>query len=128
MPTTKSSRDAIGNEVTQAMAEIDRIASATVFGSKNLLDGTQSAGFTFHVGFSGASYNQLNIKIGGMSTGALGINKTSLVGSITGANAAAALASIDAALTAVTSARSSIGAYENRLARPSATLVLPFKT
>jgi flagellin len=111
----QASRDAIGSEVTQALNEVDRIASATVFGSKNLLDGSQTGGFTFDVGYSGASYNQLNIQIGGMSTGALGITSSTLVASITGTNAASALSTIDAALTAVTSARSSIGAYENRL-------------
>jgi flagellin len=110
----QASRDAIGREVTQAMGEIDRIASATVYGSKNLLDGSQTAGFTFHVGYSGASYNQLNVSISGMSSGALGL-ASSIVGTITGTNAASALASIDAALTAVTTARSTIGAYENRL-------------
>ena len=36
----QASRDAIGSEVTQALNEIDRIASATVFGSQNLLDGS----------------------------------------------------------------------------------------
>jgi flagellin len=111
----QASRDAIGREVTQALNEIDRIASATVFGSKQLLDGSQSAGFTFHVGFSGASYNQINVSINGMSSGALGVSSSSLVSAITGSNAASALASIDAALTAVTTARSNIGAYENRL-------------
>jgi flagellin len=113
-----ASRAAIGGEVTQALAEIDRIASATVFGSKNLLDGSQAAGFTFQVGYSGSSYNQINVAISGMSTGALlkGTTSAALVQAITGSNASAALASIDAALTAVTSARSNIGAYENRLA------------
>jgi flagellin len=111
----QSSRNAIGAEVTQALNEVDRIASATVFGSQNLLDGSQSNGFTFQVGYSGASYNQINVKIGGMSTGALKITAASIVSTITGTNAASALASIDAALTAVTTARSNLGAYENRL-------------
>jgi flagellin len=111
----QASRDSIGREVTQALNEVNRIASATVFGSKNLLDGSQAAGFTFQVGYSGASYNQINISISGMSSGALGLNSTNLVSTITGTNAASALASIDAAITAVTTARSNIGAYENRL-------------
>jgi flagellin len=118
----QASRDAIGSEVTQALNEIDRIASATVFGSQNLLDGSSSAGFTFQVGYSGASYNQINIKIGGMSSGALSLTASSLVSTITGTNAASALASIDAALTAVTSARSNLGAYENRLSSTIANL------
>jgi flagellin len=109
----QAARDAIGKEVTQALAEIDRIASATVFGSKSLLNGSESGGFTFHVGYNGATYNQLNIKIGGMSSGALKLS--SIANTITGTNAASALASIDAALTNVTSVRSDIGSYQNRL-------------
>jgi flagellin len=111
----QASREAIGTEVVQALTEIDRIASATVYGSKNLLDGSVSGGFTFHVGFNGQSYNSINVQISGMSSGALGLTSSSLLSSITGTNAASALASIDAALTNVTTTRSKIGANENRL-------------
>jgi flagellin len=116
----QSARDAIGKEVTQALAEIDRIAAATVFGSKSLLNGSESGGFTFHVGYNGATYNQLNIKIGGMSSGALKLS--SIASQITGTNAAQSLAAIDAALTNVTSARSDIGSYQNRLESTIANL------
>jgi flagellin len=109
----QSARDAIGSEVSQDLIEIDRIASATVFGSKNLLDGSAAGGFTFHVGYSAASYNQLNFTIAGMSAAALGL--TGLAAAITGTNSTSALASIDAALTNVTSVRSKLGAVQNRL-------------
>ncbi len=111
----QAARDAIGGEVTQALAEVDRIASATVFGSKNLLDGSQAAGFTFHVGFNGASYNQLNVSISGQSSAALGLVSATIVAAITGTNAAAALASIDTAISSVTTTRSNLGSYQNRL-------------
>jgi flagellin len=111
----QDARDAIGREVTQALGEIDRIASATVFGSKNLLDGSVSGGFTFHVGYNGSSYNQLNVSISAMSSGALNLTSSTVVASITGSNASAALASIDAAIKTVTTQRSNLGAYQNRL-------------
>jgi flagellin len=111
----QASRDAIGNEVQAALDEIDRIASATVYGSSNILDGSVTGGFTFHLGFNGNAYNQVNISIGAMSSGALGLTGSSLVSQITGTNAASALAQIDMALTTVTATRSTIGAYENRL-------------
>jgi flagellin len=113
-------RDAIGKEVTQALNEIDRISSATVFGNKQLLDNSNSSGFTFHVGYNGATYNQLNIKIAAMSSQALGLN--GIANTITGTNAAAALVKIDAALTNVTSTRSDIGSYQNRLESTIANL------
>ena len=110
-----SARDAIGREVTQALSEIDRIASATVFGSKTLLDGSNAAGFTFHVGFNGSTYNQMNVTISGMSSGALGLDSTTIVAAITGVSASTSLASIDSAISSVTTTRSSLGAYQNRL-------------
>ncbi len=115
-------RDAIGEEVRQALLEMDRIASATVFGSKLLLDGSSSAagGFTFHVGYSGDSYNQLNLSISAMCVDALGI--TGITAVITSVNAALALSSIDGALRTVTAIRSTIGAFQNRLASTVANL------
>ncbi len=117
-------RDAIGREVEQALNEIDRIASATVFGSKMLLDGSSAAsgGFTFHVGYSGDAYNQLNMSINSMSTGALGLS--GIVATITGVNAATALFSIDESLETVTVTRSTIGAFQNRLASTIANLAV----
>ncbi len=111
----QASRDAIGREVTQALAEVDRISNATMYGSKNLLNGTNPAGFTFHVGFNGATYNQINVAIGGQSAAALGLVSANVVGAITGTNASAALASIDAALASVTKTRGEMGSFQNRL-------------
>ena len=111
----QASRDAIGREVTQALQEIDRIASATVYGSKTLLDGTQSGGMTFHVGYNGSSFNAITVAINGMGSSALALTLSNIVSAITGANAASALASIDAALTTVTTARSNLGSFQNRL-------------
>jgi flagellin len=111
----QNSRDAIGREVTQALNEIDRIASATVYGSKNLLNGNQSAGMTFHVGYNGQSYNAITVAINGMGSSALAMTLATLVAAITGASAATALTTIDNALTTVTTARSNLGAFQNRL-------------
>jgi flagellin len=111
----QASRDAIGREVVQTLAEIDRIASATVYGSKNLLDGSNSAGFTFHVGYNGQSYNDLNVKVTAMNSSSLGMTSANIAAAVTGINAAAALASIDAAIATVTTNRSTLGAYQNRL-------------
>ena len=109
-----AARNAISGEVVQSLAEIDRISSATVFGSKNLLDGSNTAGFTFHVGFNGSAYNQLNVKVGSMSSGALGLTVLAVTGKITTGDATL-LATIDSALSTVTSTRSTLGAYQNRL-------------
>jgi len=115
-------REALGREVAQALEEIDRISSATVFGSKQLLDGSETGGFTFHVGYDGSDFNSMNVQISGMSSGALGLDTDAIIAMITGPNASASLASIDAALKEVTNTRSSIGAYQNRLESTIANL------
>ncbi len=117
----QNARDAIGREVTQALAEIDRIASATVYGSKNLLDGTESA-FTFHVGYNGASYNQISFGLSAQNASSMGLTSAAVVAGITGATAAAWLATIDSALARVTTVRSSLGSFQNRLESTIANL------
>ena len=110
----QNSRDAIGREVTQALAEIDRISSATVYGSKNLLNATQT--FTFHVGYDGSSYNQVAVSVTNTNASTLiGGSSASIIATITGSSASTALASIDAAITSVSTTRSNLGSVQNRL-------------
>jgi flagellin len=109
----QTSRDAIGQEVTQALAEIDRISSATVYGSKQLLVSTTQT-FTFQVGYNGNSYNQVAATVSGVSTGVLSLGSANLVGIITGTSASNALTLIDAAITAISVSRTTLGALQNR--------------
>ncbi len=118
----QAARDAIGREVTQSLAEIDRIASATVFGSKSLLDGSATAGFTFHVGYNGSSFNQLNVKVNATNSSSLGLTSATITAAITGGTASSWLTSIDNALASITSTRSSLGSYQNRLESTIANL------
>jgi flagellin len=109
----QTARDAIGQEVTQALAEIDRISSATVYGAQQLLvNSTQT--YTFQVGYNGQTYNQVAVTVTGVSTGTLNIGAANLVGVITGTSAQNALTLIDAAITAVSVARTTLGAVQNR--------------
>jgi len=116
----QASRDAIGREVTQAVNEIDRIANATVFGSKTLLATAQT--FTFQVGYASSSVNQIGVAVGSMTSGALLGATATVISNITGSAQAAALASIDAALVSVSVTRSTIGSYQNRLESTIANL------
>jgi flagellin len=110
-----AARAAISSEVTQSLAEIDRISSATVFGSKNLLDGSNTTGgFTFHVGYNASSYNDLNVKVSATNSVSLGLGVTATVASIN-SGSSSVLTTIDAALSTITSTRSTLGAYQNRL-------------
>jgi flagellin len=109
-----ASRDALSKEVDQALKEIDRIASTTVFGSKQLLDGT-SGTFTFQVGYSGGTANSIAVSIAHQGVTGLGLSSVTVLAGITSTNASSILASIDKALTTVAASRSQLGAFQNRL-------------
>jgi flagellin len=109
-----ASRTAISTEVGQSLAEIDRIANATVYGSKQLLDGTGGT-FNFHVGYAGGTINAIGVAIGTMTSTALTLSAATVMASLLGTQAASLLVSIDRALTTVAAQRSQLGAYQNRL-------------
>ena len=113
------SRTAANNEVTASLAEIDRISVATKYGSTSLLSANQS--FTFQVGNSSAATDQIAVTVTAMNTGATALNLSGLsIGSA--ASAQAALASIDYAISTVSTQRSSFGAVQNRLQHTVANL------
>src|SRR3954452_9000287 len=85
-------RTAIKTEVDQITNEINRIGNATKYGANNLLDGSSSAGFDFQIGSQSGLTNKLNITVGDMRAGALGLQGAgaSLTGASTnGTNATA---------------------------------------
>ena len=120
---TAEDRTMIQTEVSQLIAEIDRIASHAQFNGLNMLtgrfgrsaEGAIGAGATsmwFHIG---ANANQrVQVYVGTMTTQALNINGLSLSNP---AAANQALASIDNAITQVSSQRANLGAFETRLGK-----------
>jgi flagellin len=99
----------IGTEVTQLSEELTRIAAATNFNGTNLLDG---ATLTFQVGAgSDATTSQIEVALTDIS----GLGGT--IGGLDFSSAAAALTTIDAIdaeIGAVSTARASLGATQNR--------------
>src|SRR5213075_3234428 len=70
------SRTAADNEVKASLAEIDRISTATKYGSTALISANQS--FTFQVGNSNATTDQITVTVTAMNTGATALNLTGL--------------------------------------------------
>jgi len=114
-------RSAAQTEFTQLGQELDRIASTTSFGSQKLLDvaGSAYAG-TFQVGANGSSSDQIAVNL---STAAFGSGSTLTgfdsaglgVGSLDLTSAGtAAIDAIDKAIKGVSTARATLGAYQNR--------------
>jgi flagellin len=113
------SRTAANNEVVASLAEIDRISTATKYGSTSLLASNQS--FTFQVGNSSSASDQIAVTVTAMNTGSSALNLSGLsIGSA--ASAQAALASIDYAISTVSAQRSAFGAVQNRLQHTVANL------
>ena len=71
-----AARTAASTEVGQIVNEVNRISASTAFGGKNLLDGSQTAGFTFQVGSGAAVTDQVTVNISSMSAAGLGLTGT----------------------------------------------------
>ena len=105
-------RTAIKTEVGDLAKELTRIAGATNFNGIKLLDGTKTS-LTMHIGAGGEAANdQIDITLTDVTAVATAVDGLTFD---TAANAAAAITSIDAEISDVSSARSTLGAQQNRL-------------
>ncbi|MCY8307472.1 flagellin Hag [Bacillus vallismortis] len=107
---------AIQDEINNLLDEVDGISQRTAFNGKNLLDGTETNGFTFQIGANKGQ--QLTVNIGNMSTAATGLDMLKAdydVTVATAANTNALLDKVDSAINKVSSERGKLGAVQNRL-------------
>jgi flagellin len=110
-------------EFAQLNLELDRIATTTAFGGQKLLSvglsGASAYQGTFQVGANGASADQIGVNLStaafgsstltGFDSAGLGVGSLDLTTAGT-----AAIASIDNAIKGVSTARATLGAYQNR--------------
>jgi len=110
---TDSQRANLDAEVQQIVTEINKTGTDTEFNGIKILAGsvaTAASAVTLQVG---ANSNQsIAFTIGTVSAGDLGISGIAVS---TAASATAAIASLDAAISAVSTRRASLGAIQNRL-------------
>ena len=120
----QDSIDAIKAEIDARWQEIDRIAASTEFNGIKLMDGTgnpSTNGVTLQIGIDSSSNSQLKIDkaMFAKADGATltGTTKATFLGYFTvgGTNYSTALDKIDAALEAITTRQTNIGAVQNRL-------------
>ncbi|NFQ00879.1 flagellin [Clostridium sporogenes] len=114
-------RTAIKDELDSLKTEIDRIANTTQFNEKNLLDGTikSGSGAKLQIGANAASALTLEVMIATMGAAALKINSLSVASN---GVAASSITKINNAIKSVSSQRSKLGAYQNRLEHTIANL------
>ena len=112
-----SDRTALNTEYQALANENARVISSTEFNGQKLLNGTggSSGAFTFQVGAESATDNQITVTTTNVAT-AMGTNTQGAAATLgaTGATARTAMDNLDTAIDAVTSARSSFGAAQNR--------------
>ena len=109
-------RELAQEEIDALALEIDRIATNTTFNRQYIASGSggSSGTFTFRVGPQSGSADDVDVNLASLKAADLGSGVSSLsVSSATGASDA--VADIDAALTALASARAVAGAFINRL-------------
>ncbi|MFL0505714.1 flagellin Hag [Ureibacillus sp. 179-F W5.1 NHS] len=130
-------REALQLEIQSLSDEITRIAKNTEFNTQKLLDGTftrtatkvsggnatQAGGKQFHIGAN--SGQSINLSIGTMTAGALGVSVTAAAsvsdGGTAGINITTQTAAdnsisiVDSAINKVSKTRASLGAVQNRL-------------
>ncbi|MDT3651389.1 flagellin domain-containing protein [Cronobacter sakazakii] len=104
----------INTEITQRLSEIDRIAGSANFNGKKLLDGT-ATDFNIQVGAGTGDSDTITIKTDAL----IDANATSLDPGLTGsissnAEAKSFIDAADNAIAAVDTARSNLGAIQNR--------------
>ena len=107
---TSSDRAHIQDEVSELILEIDRVAASTEFNELNLLGSSQEV--ILHVGAASASTNQIVVALSAMTSNGIGVDGVD-VGAQSGA--IGAIDTIKAGIESVSTMRSKLGAYQNRL-------------
>jgi len=106
-------RGFLDTEYTQLKSEVDRVSATTQFNGTNLLSGAVTT-IDFQVGVHNAATDRLSVAFGGVDTTSLGLAGSSL-GGATAANSQAAIDTIDAAMTTLSTDRANFGASLNRM-------------
>ena len=117
---SSTDRAGIAAEVNARLTEVANLASSSTFNSIALFGGSASTGVSLQVGVGSSDTVTLDSTIfGGIgaSTGLGGANLTGLSASVNagGTAASAYLATLDTAITAITTRQTSIGAAQNQL-------------
>lgn len=107
---SSADRAALQKEVAALQTEISRISTDTQFGGVDLLTGNYSA--TFLVGANAGQSISINLsRAGGFGASGLGVGSLTIA---TAADASAALAAVDLAISTIGGTRADLGALQNR--------------
>jgi flagellin len=104
---------AIQDEITELINEIDHIADSTDFNGTNLLNNAAGT-VDLQIGYTDQAYDQLTLTLSDFQADAttLGVDTIDVTAA---GGATAAITALDTAINTVSTARSKLGAYQNRL-------------
>ncbi|MEZ4365262.1 MAG: flagellin [Kofleriaceae bacterium] len=110
-------RSYIQTEFNQLRAEINRISAVTEYNGQKLIDGSASAGLSFQIGMHNSANDRLSMSVTRLTTSTLGSTSlhvaSATLSTVTGARNA--LGVFDQAITQLSTARSKLGAVQNRM-------------
>jgi flagellin len=109
-------RGYIQTEFSQLRDEINRISAVTEFNGQKLVDGSASAGLSFQVGMQNTANDRLSMSVTRLAASTLGSTlkvASATLSTVTGAQNA--LAAFDKAIEQLSTARSKVGAVQNRM-------------
>jgi flagellin len=112
-------RTAAQTEFGQLSSELNRIATTTMFGGQHLLDTANPFNGTFQVGANTSNADQIVVSLGTAAFGSIAVSGFDVTGLgldtlDLSSNAASAVDAIDIAIKGVSTARSTLGAFQNR--------------
>jgi flagellin len=122
---TKADREAVQQELSALVSEIDRVRTSTQFNTQNLLNGEFKSGKSLQVGAASGTQYEIKIVISDMSASGIlgaGVSSAIKVGDSTGSIAKALIAKVTKAIASVSRQRSALGAIQNRLEHTIANL------
>lgn len=109
-------RGYIQTEFSQLRSEINRISAVTEFNGQKLVDGSASTGLSFQVGMQNTANDRLSMSVTRLAASTLGSTlkvASATLSTVTGAQNA--LAAFDKAIEQLSTARSKVGAVQNRM-------------
>jgi len=110
-------RGYIQTEFGQLRNEVNRISAVTEFNGQKLIDGSASAGLSFQIGKDNSANDRISMSITKLTTSTLGSASlhiaSATLSTVTGARNAMAV--FDKAIEQLSTARSKVGAVQNRM-------------
>jgi len=111
---TGADKNKLQTEFKQLNDELQRVITNTEFNGKKIINGSLSGGIDFQVGANTAADNQITISVANLSGTLSAVFKVSIGSGTSTGGGLSAMVALDAGIQAIDTARSKLGAVQNR--------------